>query len=177
MNEKQKQQRELKELFDIYHRPLVLFARNFIEELPVCEDIVQETFIVFWKKKPNFSNEKALRSYLYTAVKNKCFNYLNHQKIKANHARETIALFKNEKFIIDKESESEVTQLLYNAINQLPERRKEVLMWMLKGLRNQEIAARMNIQIQTVKTLRSQAYSDLRAYFDKCSVISKKEDK
>ncbi|MNR25783.1 RNA polymerase sigma factor [compost metagenome] len=54
---------------------------------------------------------------------------------------------------------------LYKAIEVLPDRKKEIIKLSLKGLKNTEIAEELGIQLQTVKTLKSQSYKILRDQF------------
>lgn len=158
-------QQKLKSVFNRYYRPLALFANGFIPNISECEDVVQEVFVFLWKSKLSFPNEKALRSYLYKTVKNKCYNILKHEKVKRNYADQYLLIFEDEESVKQLEIKSEVVSLLHRSITKLPDRQQEAIKWTLKGLRNNEIAERMHIQLQTVKTLKSQAYAHLRRFF------------
>ena len=150
-------------LFDTYYRPLVIFASGFLADMDACEDIVQNVFFSFWEKSPKIENESAIGPYLYTAVKNGCYNQLRHQKIKNRYAETFDLTAWGERPKEHEELKCEVTLLVYKAINKLPARRKLVVELMLKGMRNQEISEHMGIQLQTVKDLKSKAYKDIRS--------------
>lgn len=153
--------KQLKSVFDAYYKSLVVFAKT-ICHTEDSEDMVQEVFVKLWKDRTSFEDIKALRSFLYKAVKNKCLNYLKHEKIKKNYAERTINTIEDSKYTENVSHKLEVTQTLHRNISLLSERKKQVIMYMIKGMRNQEIAERMGIQLQTVKTLKSQAYKELR---------------
>ena len=61
--------------------------------------------------------------------------------------------------------EEEIVVQLHQAIEILPERKREILKLSLKGIKNNEIAEILNIKLQTVKTLKSQSYKILRDQF------------
>ncbi|MDC6367794.1 MULTISPECIES: RNA polymerase sigma-70 factor [Flavobacteriaceae] len=152
----------LSSIFDKYYKLLVVFATRFMVSIDDSEDLVQEVFLNLWKDKGSFHNENGLRSFLYTAVKNKCLNHIKHQKIKKNHSEKLLAEAENSTHLDELKHNLEVSYTLHKAVHLLPERKKQVIVYMINGLRNQEIADRMQIKLQTVKTLKSQAYGELR---------------
>ncbi len=156
-------QAKLKVVFETYFKAMVNYAMNYIDSLDVGKDIAQETFIRLWEKKIIFSSDSALRAFLYTSVRNNCLNRLKHQKVKDIHAKEFISKLSEEKFNHSCINQNETARYLYISIEQLTERRKEVIKLTLKGYRNQQIAEQLGIKLQTVKTLKSQAYQDLRS--------------
>lgn len=153
---------DLKFAFELYYKPLVVFATRFIASSEDGEDLVQEVYVQLWKSRPSFDNAKVLRSFLYTAVKNKCFNHLKHQKVKSEFVENQIGAIQDLDYVRELEHKLDETHTLHRAISVLSERKKEVIGHMIAGMRNQEIAERMGIQLQTVKTLKSQAYQELR---------------
>ena len=54
-----------------------------------AEDLVQEAFIKLWEQSGDFDNEYAARSFLYTTVKNRCLNHLEHKKVIGKYADST----------------------------------------------------------------------------------------
>lgn len=152
---------DLKSVFEAYYKPLVVFAKTICPPED-SEDIVQEIFVNLWKGSTSFDDDKALKSFLYKAVKNKCLNFLKHLKIKKGYAESKMKIYEDSKYIENVSHKLELSQTLHSNISLLSERKKEVIMYMIKGMRNQEIAERMGIKLQTVKTLKSQAYKELR---------------
>ena len=73
------------ELFDGYFDKLFTFALNMVFREDVANDIVQEVFIAIYEKSV-FSNYKgSLKAYLYTSVRNRCYNYLRDAKVEDQH--------------------------------------------------------------------------------------------
>ena len=68
---KQHNSRGLELLYDCYYRPLVLWADNFINNVPAAEDIVQDFFVRFWEKKLFERLTSAnLKGYLFSSIRN-----------------------------------------------------------------------------------------------------------
>ena len=131
--------RAFKVLFEKYYASLCAFATNFVDDPDVAEDIVQEIFFKLYTDKPTFDVVVALKSYLYLATKNQCLNYLKHARIEQEYMsslkeRETTTFFFNQ--IV----EQELLALLSEA------------MLVMEGFDNAEIAEKLNLSIDSVKS-------------------------
>ena len=73
-----------KEIYEKYVSTLRYFGNKFLPEERVIEDILQDTFVSLWENRKKFSNELAIKSFLYTGVKNRCLNNLRHEKLGRN---------------------------------------------------------------------------------------------
>lgn len=69
-------------LFESCYAPLCLFAKRYIEDLNVREDIVQEVFFQLWEKRKNISVNTSARNYLIACVKNICLNQIKREYYK-----------------------------------------------------------------------------------------------
>ena len=156
-----KNKHEFKAFFDLYYPSLCSFALNILEENSYVEDVVQEAFIKLWEKSADFSCEEAAKSFLYISVKNKCLNYLEHTKVTIKHA-EIIKQINNNGEINNRIIEEETHRLIYNSIDQLPDRCKEIILLSINGLKNNEIGKELNISENTVKTQKKIAYKYLK---------------
>lgn len=59
----------IRELFEQYYTPLVLFARNYVPDMEADKDIVQEIFLTLIESPKKFGTTDDLKAYLYTSVK------------------------------------------------------------------------------------------------------------
>ena len=66
-------------LFEHYYAALCLFAKRYIEDRDVREDIVQDVFFNIWEKRKSIATNISARNYLVTCVKNLSLNYLRKQ--------------------------------------------------------------------------------------------------
>lgn len=65
-----------KQAFHAYYQPLCQYAHTLVASAPDCEDMVQELFLYVWEKKKDLIGREELRFYLFTAMRNRCLNYL-----------------------------------------------------------------------------------------------------
>lgn len=71
-----------KRLFDLYYSSLVMFAAKYLRDTDLAEDLVQDVIYDFWKQRQHLSELSSLKSWLYISVRNRCINYLEHDKVK-----------------------------------------------------------------------------------------------
>lgn len=159
---KQGDQKQLRLLFDSWYKTLCLFANRYTSDMAQAEDIVQELFIAIWHKGYKFDNPYAMRSFLYTSVRNKCLNYLKSRQIHQETENEILHL-ESEAFFHDQLLEDEVHRLLYREIEALPPACRHIFTLSAEGLTNQEIADKLSISVNTVKTQKKIAYSQIRS--------------
>lgn len=148
--------------FDHYFRPLCAFGYRFIADTEAIQDLVQSVFISLWDQRDNFENEKAVKAYLYTSVKNKCLNHLKHLSVREKHEQQLIYELESGQTYTQQILEEDVFHLLYQEIEKLPKSAKRIMLLALKGLKNKEIAETLKISENTVKTQKKIAYSKLK---------------
>jgi RNA polymerase sigma-70 factor (ECF subfamily) len=65
--------------FKAYRPALIVFARGIVKQREVAQDIVQDSLIKLWRKRPKIRDIASLRNYFYRTVHNKCINFLRIQ--------------------------------------------------------------------------------------------------
>ena len=152
-------------LFCRYYADLVAYAYRFVKDLETSEDLVQEFFINFWFKKKFENIHSSVESYMFHSVKHACLNYIRNGKsrnIKHNDMVKGIDLY-DEKLDI----EGEDFERVYKAIQRLPEQRKRIFMLCsFNNLKYHEVAEKLNISINTVRTQMGRAFKSLREYLN-----------
>ena len=138
--------------FNYYYPGLCVYAQKIIS-LPDEEarDIVQDVFVKFWNDCKKLDIQFSIRSYLFVSVKNKCFDLL--RKKNRNIKVQEIS---NEHDIADESFETyiltELETLFNSSLSKLPERCREVFeLSRFQGLKNREIAAKLNLSEKTVE--------------------------
>lgn len=162
---------DLKKIFDAYYKALVLYANHFLPLKTECEDLIQDIFVDIWRKKLTFPDEISLKIYLYKSARNKCYNIIKHKKVKDSYISNSLQSLEDDNLFLKQILEEEIVRQLYLVIEKLPKRKMEIIKLSLQGLKNNEIAERLDIKLQTVKTLKSQSYKILRAQFHDISNI------
>ena len=150
-------------LFNFYCQRLIHFARRYVNDVQIAENIVQEVFVSVWNKREKLNPSRKIKSYLFTAVKNEALNELRHREVEIRSGDKLINLIERD---IDPEQEfaaNEINKEIHKAINELPEKCREIFtMNRFDGLKYAEIAEILNISIKTVETQMGRALKKLR---------------
>lgn len=152
-------------LFCDYYTDLVAYAHHFIKDLETSEDLVQEFFINFWFKKKFENIHSSVESYMFRSVKNACLNYIRNGKnkiLKHNNMMKDIDSYEQQISFDEYNYEK-----IYKAIQRLPEQRKRIfILCFYKKLKYHEVATKLNISINTVRTQMSRAFKSLKTYLN-----------
>lgn len=151
-------------LFQHFYRPLCFFAAKIIRDQNEAEDIVQDVFINFWKHEwTTFSNFKTIKTFLYNSVQNRSLNYLRDLGIRERNYKKLNSLEKDDEHFIYHQIRSEVVAEVFAAIDELPERCREIFkMAYLEEHEEKEIASLLKISVNTIKTQKLRAKNYLK---------------
>lgn len=152
-------------LYEQYFRQMVLFAESYLYDEEEARDLVQDIFFSLWDKAGQLEITSSIKSYLFAALRNRCLNALRNLRVRDDHYEKFYeALVFSE--IEDIEIEEEVREKLQQALDSLPEKCKEILLLkVVHGKKNREIARELNLAETTVKTQIQRAYRMLRERF------------
>ncbi len=150
-------------LYRHYYRLLVSYVMDHVDNRDAAQDIVQEVFTFVWQQKLQFVNHSQLRTYIYRSVKHKSLDHLRHCQVEQRYASAELKK-QDEQPIADEDSwdKEEIYRHLFDAIDALPERQREIFQQAMAGKKNAEIAQCMNISIETVKTHKKRGLARLR---------------
>lgn len=166
---------EFEDLFKTYYNDLLFYAKRFVCDKDIAEDIVQDTFLNIWKNRKKIHPGGNIKAYLFKSVYNNCLNFLKHKSVRQNFQEsEKAASHANEqdlhkllkyrrKSLLQKEAEEQ----LKKAIDKLPEKRRRIFILSRKfGMKNREIAEYTQVSIKLVERQLSLAVSAIRAELD-----------
>ncbi len=158
-----------KEIYRDFFASQVFFAQKIlgINYHSEAEDIVQEVFLKIWKKEPVFKNEIAFKAYLYLACRNGCIDLIRKKRPKFD-AIEHADTIEDEADIVLKE---EAFRLLDKAIAELAPQSQTIIRLSMEGFSIPDIADKLNISVNTVKTLKSRSYKILRDSFGEIFIL------
>lgn len=151
-------------LFYMYAEKIFKFSLTFFNDEAEAEEIVQEVFLKIWLKRNTISDPSTFNAYIYTIAKNLIFNNLKKNIYKKKYETYAYANQQTHKNYTENEVLYEETkQRIEIALDQLPKKRKEVfLLSRREGLKNREIAEKLEISIKTVETHMSLSLKYLR---------------
>ncbi len=149
-------------IYDHYFNALAAFGYKYVADQFAVEDMIQEVFVGFWQTRDNFDHINAVKSFLYTSVRNRCLNHIKHQAVRQKHQGALIANLESDQYFESHVIEEETFNQLFTEIRNLPDAAQEIMLLALNGLKNQEIADELNVSINTVKTQKKIAYAKLK---------------
>jgi len=157
----------MKRIFDLYYVPLCCYAARYVTSRFIAEEIVSDVMYKIWQNRHSGYRAETFRDYLYTATRHTAINYLKQQQNLKKLAERWAEEFRNElieETPLDKMVTEEMQSRISHLINTLPEQcRKAFMMSRMDDMTYDEIAAQMDISVNTVKYHIKTALQKLRA--------------
>ncbi|MDQ8004737.1 MAG: RNA polymerase sigma-70 factor [Pedobacter sp.] len=158
-------ERVLQEIYDRYWDKMLAVAYNRVGNQEEAEECVQDVFYKLWKLRSDFSLSKNdLSNYLARAIRNQAFNILERryrQRLKSeNYMPETnVNHVSPEHQLIVRE----LQQRIDTSIKSLPPQCQIVFKLSRQdGLSNKEIAQKLNLSENTIKSHLKKANKDIQ---------------
>ena len=137
-----------KALFRRYYPSLIFYATRLVGE-EEAEDVVQDVFVELWKRKDHIEIGDQIQAFLYHAVYTRALNVLKHRSVEDGYcvAMEEINQRRAEFYqpdnneVIRRIEDKELRKEIHDAINELPDKCKEVFkLSYLHDMKNKGIA-------------------------------------
>lgn len=143
-----------------YHR-LYRYALGFIHNPEIVEEMVQNSFVSLWQNRESLSDNTILIAWLFTVIKNQCLNFIRNESKRQKHEIKTEYPFQNiqslqyysiQSFIPDELVNSELQEIINEAIDTLPEKcRKVFILSRFEDLSHRDIGQMLNISDKTIE--------------------------
>ena len=149
----------------MYYQPLFGYVMSMVRERETAEELVQDVFVNFWAKRERINITTSLKAYLYRAARNHTLNYIKRRNFELNYQRSLADRLKNHHNDTEQAFHySELEKRLYESIEALPEKRKEIFMMSrFEDLTYKEIAAALDIPVRQVHYQIGLALKELRS--------------
>jgi RNA polymerase sigma-70 factor (ECF subfamily) len=135
-----------------------------VKDIDIAREIVQEVFANLWEKRDTIEHDRSPKSYLGTAVRNRCLNYLRDNKKYDSGMLEIEGLGESHTYIEqDHLVEDELKVKINEALNSLPDKCREIFIRnRMENKKYQEIADELKISVKTVEAQMSKALKIMR---------------
>lgn len=155
---------QFEQLFRMHYSNLCAYANNFLKDVDAAEEVVQEILFKLWTNRESIEFTDSPKAYLYRAVRNASLNVLKHVNIREEYKAYNEQVRGNEMLHgEDAMMASELQERIRNAINGLPQARKEIfILSRYEGLSYKEIAEKLNLSVKTVENQMGSALKTLR---------------
>lgn len=162
-----------KKLFEVlykkYYQQLYALAYRYVGQAEPAEEVVHDVFITIWNKADQLNIQHSMKSYLFKSVVNSSLNFLKKEKAQAEKQQAYMAVVDQENTDEnDVDTEELLLKSLEEALELLPAKCRQVMYLSRFGkLKQQEIAAQMDISVKTVKNHLTYGFQKLREHLEK----------
>lgn len=159
-------------LFSDYQPLFIRFARTYLPDRIVAEDIVIESIVYYWERRHHLAPDSNIPAYILEVVKHKCLNHLRHQHITEDatvymreHLQQVQALRIASLEACDPQElfTKEAQQLIREALEELPEKTRIIFqMSRYEDKSYKEIAETLHLSVKSVEFHISKALKVLK---------------
>ena len=161
-----------KELFARYYDSLKGLAFTYVKDSATAEDLVQDLFLALYYGGQKFDSVMGLKYYLVRSLKNGILNYLKKEGLRRRYEQQMMQGSEPMEDYWEKAMEEEVFVRLNDAVDRLPEQCRMILCLVaFEDMKYAEVAERLRISVNTVKTQMKIAYRELRKRLSKNEVF------
>jgi RNA polymerase sigma-70 factor, ECF subfamily len=147
-------------IFHAYYGALVNFSDEYLHDREASRNIVQTVFMKLWEKRDSVMETESLKSYLYTLTRNESISYLRHLKVSRRFTEVSQAAMEDlqlnqealESLDFSRIDLGMIEKVILDTLETMPERCREVfILSRYEGLKNQEIASKLDISLKAVE--------------------------
>ena len=154
-------------IFELHYRQLYAYGKQFLVDVSLTEDAIQDLFINLWRTRENLSEVDNIKFYLFRSLRRN-IRRLSERQERAQHQNifqaqiEDDWLRQTSDFLPD-DDESLLTRRLNALIEDLPRRQQEViLLRYYQNFSTEEISLIMGVTEKTVRNTLFNAMTTLR---------------
>lgn len=157
-------ERAFEHVFKLHYPSLCAYAYSFLKDKDESEELVQQTFYVFWAKRHKIEIKQSIKSYLFRSVQNASTNKLKQIKTREKYKdyyKITAETYTNT--ASNNIQHKQLEKRLNEVIDSLPEQCKNTFkLSRFDHMKYSEISEIMGISTKTVESHISKALKILR---------------
>ena len=150
--------------YELYNKLIYVLSYRYLMDEERAKDVVQYVFVKLWEYQAELNIGISLKNFLFTMAKNYILNLIRNENTALEKQYEIAQqVLGYEDDLVEKLERREQMSLFYQALAKLPEQKKRIcVMKIREEMSNKEIAERLNVSINTVKTHYAEALKLLR---------------
>ncbi len=154
-------------LYERYHQSVYANILKIIKVPSLTEDILQEVFVALWQNRHRIQANQSIAGWLFVVSYNKSCSLLKRKVKESLQYVENYDPYENLSYedSVDEDMYSTQLEIIEEAVNALPSRKKEVFkLCRLEGRPKEEVALMMGISPESVKDYLKQSNRSIRDY-------------
>lgn len=159
--------KEFKAFFETFFIPVYTLMQRYTGERELSRDFTQEAFVRVFEHWGEFETEENAKAFLYIVSRRIYLDHCKHQKIENQYQNRVNEEELEEYDFLKEVTQQEVSRILYDAVDKLPSQTRSIILLNLKGFNNTEVAERLGVSVNTIKSLKKSAYVTLRTLLSK----------
>jgi RNA polymerase sigma factor (sigma-70 family) len=166
-------EKALSEIFTFFYSDLYRYGIKIFDLPDLIKDSIQDVFMRIWEKRDTIGDVQNPKAYLISSIRRKLFENKEPRsseisdELLNNEGKQNFS-FSAMEFMEIAEISLQIRNSLTQAINNLPERQRElVFLRFYYNLKYLEIAKIMEVNEQTVRNMMQRALSNLRDKIDR----------
>jgi len=163
-----------KRLFSAYHQELGVFVNSLLNDKETTVEVVQDIYLKIWQNRKDMPEVVNFTSYLFITARNHTLNKIRQivmEKKRFELYKETIDS-NSEFFNVVEDEKEKLYDLIENAIEKLPLQQQKVFVMRQQGLKNPEIARKLNISTNSVTKYQQLALRFVIEHVKICAILS-----
>lgn len=158
------------DLYTKYHKVIYINIRKFVHSPEGVEDVFQDVFLALWENLHKVRSVESIAPWLFVVSQNKALSYLKKKVNDSLILVDSYQPFETIPATADKTDDDLQMAMISKAIDQLPDKRKQVFtLSKFEGLTVDEIASELEITPSTVREYLKQAVRSIKSYLDTAS--------
>lgn len=156
------------QIYQLYSYRLLGFLIKLVKSELYAAELLQDTFIKLWDNRKNIDMDRSFRSYLFRIAENNVYDFFRkaacEKKLQAAILKSACDRYQHvEENLLTKENE----QILQNAINLLPPKRRQIFHLIKMEERSyEEVSALLNVSVSTINDHIVKATKSIRKSLD-----------
>lgn len=148
-------------LYHDYKQRFTHFAKTYVGDWIVAEDIVMDSLMYYWENRSSLKNDSNIPAYILTVIKNKCLNFLQRERTREEAQKYlsnwqdwelTIRIATLEATNPEKLFSDEIQNLIDEALASLPNLSQDIFFRSRnEGQTNKEIADALGLSVKSVE--------------------------
>lgn len=162
-----------KGIFTLFYKDLYGYGLKLSARPELTKDCIHELFVVLWERREHLDEVNSIKAYLLASLRRKLLKRLERERKYFKKLEDEERNYSNdiqfspEELIIKRERKDSKLQALYEALDSLPDRQKEVLyLKYFNGMSYEEIQEILGIRYQSIRNHVYRAVKRLRNILD-----------